>query len=192
MISPTNMVPNRGFALLLSLIISSVVLAIGLTLLSVALKQLNLSATGRESEIAFQMANLGMECGRYWRDELRDEFVDFSAPANNLTVDCVGDSSTPTIEPTEEIGGDPDVLLKTRYYRFDNVLVGTETRCLDVFVTLIENTSNDDVDVPVGRVSTNCDEGDICTVIISQGYNRSCTDIESSLFSVQRELTAEF
>lgn len=48
-----------GFALLLALIVSSVVLAIGISILNISVNQINLSATARESEFSFQAAHIG-------------------------------------------------------------------------------------------------------------------------------------
>ncbi len=57
-----------GFALLLTLIISSVALSIGLSLLDITVKQLSLGATARESEIAFQVAATAMNCLQFARN----------------------------------------------------------------------------------------------------------------------------
>lgn len=183
-----------GFALLLALIISSVVLAIGLTLLSVTLKYLNLSATGRESEVAFQMANLGMECGRYWREEKASDFTNPGVSKSSLNIICnnvpVALTDT-TFTHTPDIGSGRGWRNKVEY-KF-NVGSTPDQRCVEVEVNVIganQNISN--LPVGVGRVNTNCTKGDICTVIVSQGYNRACDAVTGSIFSVQRELTAEF
>lgn len=58
---------ETGFALLMTLIVVSVVVSIGLTVLDLSIKQVRLSTNAKESEIAFHAANAGMECARYWR-----------------------------------------------------------------------------------------------------------------------------
>lgn len=182
---------ESGFALLLSIIISSVVLSIGLTLLSVTLKQLNLSATGRESEIAFQMANLGMECGRYWRTEYTLPFSLNSTNANELRIDC---SDITNLAPREfetiGIAGAPTSYLNRAKYFFD-IQVGPELRHVALEINVI--VANEDiVDYPIGRIRKNCSADERCTVIVSQGYNREESEVTSSIFAVQRELTAEY
>jgi hypothetical protein len=195
---------NRGFALLLALIISSVVLAIGLTMLSVAIKQLNLSATGRESEIAFQMANLGMECGRYWRTQLAAELLNqnsTNADFQSAGISCAGSSAVFPASPAYGFDGDVPGLPSSDGYQnrlrfqFDtrvgnDPVVANNNRCVDVEIHVI-SASDDIVNHDVGRIQTDCAQGDTCTVVIAQGYNKSCAAI-SSIFSVQRELTAEF
>jgi len=68
---PTKMITlkenNSGFALLLTLVIITIILAVGLTMLQITMKQLSLSAIARESEIAFYAASTGIECMQYWR-----------------------------------------------------------------------------------------------------------------------------
>ncbi len=198
MTSPTSQLKRSegGFALLLALIISSVVLAIGLTLLAVALKQLNLSATSRESEVAFQMANLGMECGRYWREQFATELYDTNSVDSDFNnVVCVNVAPS-TLDFTAMQGstpGNPGPDAQQNVLQFElNMPVNGESRCLKVEINTIDAFGGDITNHDVGRVPTDCDEGDRCTVVISQGYNRSCSQVESSIFSVQRELTAEF
>ena len=57
---------NKGYALILSIVVSSVVLSIGLSLLNIVQKELILSATGRDSQFAFYAADSGVECALYW------------------------------------------------------------------------------------------------------------------------------
>ena len=48
---------NKGYALILSIVVSSVVLSIGLSLLNIVQKEIILSATGRDSQFAFYAAD---------------------------------------------------------------------------------------------------------------------------------------
>ncbi|MCA9361349.1 hypothetical protein KC845_02205 [Candidatus Kaiserbacteria bacterium] len=182
---------QSGFALLLSIIISSVVLAIGLTLLSVALKQLNLSAVSRESEVAFQVANIGLECSRYWRYELRDDFTQVTPEptAGSLTIDCGGVANRVPAVDQDTVSG---ITINNAEYEF-NININGEDRCLHTFTHVLINESGYDLtDYPVGRIETDCEKGAVCTVVVSQGHNRECAGLDSDLFAVQRELTAEF
>ena len=58
---------QQGFSLLLAILVSGVALAIGLSLMSVTLRQLDLTADVRESEQAFQLASTGIECAEKLR-----------------------------------------------------------------------------------------------------------------------------
>src|SRR3989344_7693850 len=55
-----------GYALMLSIVVSSIVLSIGISLLNIVQKELILSATGRDSQFAFYAADAGLECVLYW------------------------------------------------------------------------------------------------------------------------------
>lgn len=57
---------RNGFVALFAVLISSVVLTISLGLLTIAIKEVTLSSSGRESQYAFYAADAGIECGLYW------------------------------------------------------------------------------------------------------------------------------
>lgn len=57
---------KKGFALLFSVLVSVMVLAVGASIINIALKQVILSGAGRESQFAFYAANTGLECALYW------------------------------------------------------------------------------------------------------------------------------
>lgn len=189
---------ESGFALLLSIIISSVVLSIGLTLLSVTIKQLNLTTTGRESEIAFHMANLGLECGQYWQQEHILLYANPNAiiipttDTDTLKINCAGNIEQPTNTLISETIQGGDGTLHTAEYSFD-VNVNGESRYVHMTTYVIVNTSNNDINYLTGRVRTECEAMQTCTVIVSQGYNRSQAEVQAkSIFTVQRELTLVF
>jgi len=57
---------NDGFVLIFSVIIASILLSVGLAMFSIALKELILSASGRNSQFAFYAADSAIECAIYW------------------------------------------------------------------------------------------------------------------------------
>lgn len=57
---------NKGFTILFSVLVSSLVLSIGASIISIALKQVTLSSSARDSQFAFYAANTGTECAMYW------------------------------------------------------------------------------------------------------------------------------
>lgn len=56
---------EKGFTLLFAVLVSVLVLSVGASIISVALKQSILSSTGRESQFAFYAANTGLECALF-------------------------------------------------------------------------------------------------------------------------------
>jgi Tfp pilus assembly protein PilX len=81
----------RGFTLLIALIFTSVILAVGLALLDITYKQVILSATARQSQYAFYAADSAMECALYW-DNKMDEFDYSSEPVGTQVgnITCEG------------------------------------------------------------------------------------------------------
>ena len=57
---------HRGFALLFAVLAASVLLSIGLSIFNLTVKELSLSAYGRESQFSFYAADSGAECALYW------------------------------------------------------------------------------------------------------------------------------
>ena len=93
--------PQRGFTLLIAVVLSSVSLSIGLVLLDIALKQVLLSSAARQSQVAFYNADSVLECALYY-DQTQDTFaygnssgtVACNASSNPITV-SFNNSNTP-------------------------------------------------------------------------------------------------
>lgn len=175
---------------MLAIIVSSVVLAIGLSILNVSVSQLNLSTTARESEFAFQTAHAGMECIWYWRGE---ESVAYTALAEPLPdIECFGEEPIESSRAT--LLSNSNGHINSYEYTFE---WGDPLRCTDVELVVFNAMDGDlswtfsNTGVGEGGLKE-CDEGYLCTVLFSRGYNRSCTELDSSIFSVQREIVVEF
>ena len=69
---------KRGFALLIAVILAAIILTIGLSIVSTALKEVVLAATVRSSLASFYIADGGSECALYW-DNVRGNFEKESA-----------------------------------------------------------------------------------------------------------------
>ncbi len=77
---------SRGFTILLSALVASLVLALGISVFSIAQKQLILSSIGRNSQYAFYAADSGAECGLFW--DTRSSAFDPLALISPLTCDA--------------------------------------------------------------------------------------------------------
>jgi len=64
---------NKGFALLISVILSTIILTIGISIISTAIKETILASTIRNSLVSLYMADSGTECALYW-DNIRGNF----------------------------------------------------------------------------------------------------------------------
>lgn len=77
---------NRGFTLLYSALISSLLLAIGIAVFNINSKELLLSSTARDSQFAFYAADTGIECALFWDFQKESAF----ATTTTSTITCNG------------------------------------------------------------------------------------------------------
>jgi len=87
-------IKSRGFTLLLSILVVSVVLSVGLGIFDIMTKELKLSGIGRESQIAFYAADAGVECFFYWEikhPDLADTAFAYY-DSNPPTISCASNS----------------------------------------------------------------------------------------------------
>src|SRR3990167_3198528 len=89
----TDRTNERGFTLLLAALVSSIVLALGVSIFTIAQKELILSSLGRDSQYAFYAADTAAECALYW--DVRHQAFATSAPSS-FNIECDGESITVT------------------------------------------------------------------------------------------------
>lgn len=182
-----------GFALLMAILVATVALSIGISLLSITLKQLSLSASVRDSEMAFQLATTGLECAM----EIRRENANDVNQGNDLTgVECaevtIGTMEDEiTAQHLQRYEAEFDVSVPTNYSDVD--------RCVQFEFFIINDQASsrelkfsgqDNIQRNFNRT---CVIGDVCTIATARGYNQSCANKNNaSLYPIQRELTAEF
>lgn len=93
---------NKGFALLFSVLISSLLLTIGLSIFGIALKELAISTATRQSVHAFYAADSGRECALYWDTKVGRIPDLFSLTSGDIK--CAGKSINVTGSYTPTLG----------------------------------------------------------------------------------------
>ncbi len=78
-----NLDTNSGYTLLFSILISSIILAIGVSVLGLARKELMLTLGAKESQVAIYAADDGLECAVYW-----DTVGAFATTSTLTTIKC--------------------------------------------------------------------------------------------------------
>lgn len=179
---------SRGFTLLLSVIIAGIVLAVGLVLLSIAQRQFQISRIGRRSEIAFQAADAGVECMKYWdRPKHGAKFN----PGSSGTISCFGNILQPT-DSTKREWGTEQPFEFTWDNGTDPIGSGEELPSLCTKVSIWKFTTGGDMESALGTTTpTICNSPTTCTVIVSDGYNESCGNV-TSISTVERELLVRY
>lgn len=153
---------QRGFTLLLAVLIVGIVLAIGLAILSVTLKEFLLSSLARESSVALSAADAGMECARYWDASSAGDRFDVGAGQSNIS--CMGQSRN--VDPSGSGG------IATTDVQFN---WGSPQVCARITVRKYYSES-EPLNMGEGRT---CPRGTECTIIVSRGYNRTCSQLDN-------------
>lgn len=145
---------NKGYTLLFAVLVSSLVLSVGVSILNISKKELLLTTGARDSSAAFYAADGGLECAVY-----ADNLGTFDPNSDN-TAD-LGDNcrTTPNFHTIPDITGDfqdehpyPDPGM---IFIFDTKFGDQGSSCSVVKVT--KSMRNDDVSIK--------------TTIDSKGYN---------------------
>lgn len=182
---------KSGFTLLFAVLVSTLVVSIGATIISIALRQTILSSTSRESQFAFYAANTALDCAHYWDTftglELGGKVV-FPSPLGEESVE-EGSSEAALItcsgvniitgsgndDKGWESDSGTDYTEKTFYLKIADQVGITElpeySYCATVTIKKTDNSPNID------------------TVIEVKGYN---TCIETNVRRVERSLTQEY
>lgn len=184
---------EQGFALLITLVVVSVVLAIGLSLLFVTTKQYLLAVTAIESEKAFQSAQIGLECMRYYREQptTRAQLLRESAGwPPSLVCAGVNPNSPPGVQSTTLFNDSGRLLYN---YRYQYTINGAQCAEPSIYIADLRTATADLTYYLSGEGLGNmeCRAGTLCTVVFGRGFNRPCNQL-GSIFTVQREITIEY
>lgn len=174
---------NRGFTLFIAILTASIILAIGISILQITLKEFVLSSTVRDSLMAFYAADGGMECALYWDNSEASGGSKFLPSSPAQRIQCMGDD-------VQRIGGGGDELVGGGSYGTTESFQmqwGTPTMCTRVSVTKYLSTSGS-ITLPDGST---CLEDLVCTIIESKGYNKACTNLTDPR-AVERALRSRY
>lgn len=128
-----NIQKNKGYTLLFAVMVSSLVLAVGISILNISKKEFLLSSSARESITAFYAADSALECAVY-HDNKSDIF---SAEITDMSsIKCLGNSMT-RYSFTSGTG--------SITHLFHMSLKDSDTSTACAIVTRIKNTNNGQV-----------------------------------------------
>jgi hypothetical protein len=184
---------KQGFALLMTLIVVTVVISIGLSVLDLSIKQVRLSTNARDSEIAFHAANAGMECARFVRRSSNDSMEG----GDPISPNCFSASPSPNTVTGVISNSNGEAYI----YDYAFSWGGAAPRCSQI-TTLVASSSPLGTGLVIPNMTTlvpgypsgstkTCAAGERCTVISVRGYNKTCNNV-ASYGTVQREVLLQF
>jgi hypothetical protein len=164
-----------GFTLLLAAIVSSIVLSLGAAIFSIALKQLTLTSTGRDSQFAFYAADTGAECALYW-DVRQQAFATSSDSHVPGQVTCNETANTPAT-----IVGTPTATAATTTFQYNFIMrdpsgAFLSGNCVTVFVAKYQN--------PITH--------GVSTTVHSDGYTTDCASMTTAPSALQRSVEERY
>lgn len=177
--------PERGIALLITLLVMTVLLGISASLINITIKQFQFASIGYASESAFQAANAGMECALY-HDYEAYPASKFDVGQNATNIQCFGVTDSSSVSGVIASGDE-------QRYQFSWKIGDGPEMCTEISVYKILGP----LDITnILRASTNqtCAAGANCTVIQSRGYNVPCPAPGNTFppRTIERELTQRY
>lgn len=107
---------TRGFTLLLAVLISGILVALGSAIFDLVSKEILLSSAGRESQYAFYAADTGVECALYWDYQQNA----FSSTSPITQVSCAGET-VPVARTYDTTNPNQPVLTTTFSFSYNGV-----------------------------------------------------------------------
>ncbi|MFW0871429.1 MAG: hypothetical protein ACKKL4_03180 [Patescibacteria group bacterium] len=98
---------ENGFVILIAVLVSSLLISLGAFIASIAVKELSLSVSGRDSQLAFYAADAAAECALY-QDLHIQAFTSSSSAPGPATLLC-NSSQTPIVVDSGRSDGDTGV-----------------------------------------------------------------------------------
>lgn len=184
---------QKGFTLLFAILVSILILAVGASIISIALKQVILSGAGRESQYAFYAANTGLECALYW--DLNGALIDDNSEAKYVFPPPNSVDSRRSGTSLNDITcAGTNITSGSSVYAQDYTIPWITTTNNTVFRIAVSNGINsslDDILYCAEVTVAKSEVGDeVYTTITSQGLN-TC-DPDNDTRAVQRGLVLQY
>lgn len=161
---------KQGFVILIAVLVSSLVISLGAFIAGIAVKELALSTSGRDSQVAFYAADAAIECALY-QDLHIEAFTASSSASGPVDINC--NSSTTVIV-------------------INNDLSNANRGVSEFFVSFPDNAGDNVAYSPYARVritKSNIGTVDDETIIESRGYNVKDTAVSKR---VERALEVSY
>lgn len=146
---------NKGYTLLFAVLVSSLVLSVGISILTISKKEFLLSTAARESTKAFYAADAVLECMVYHAKNPVNDIYQLATTTSGGVINCMGeDYNVSYDEDSGEYTANFDILVR---------IPGTEGKPPCAIVSIVRSFDEDDLPV---------------TEIESSGYNTGWDDAD--------------
>jgi len=156
---------QSGFTLLLASLIAALLLAVGLSMFTIAQKEIILSGLGRDSQYAFYAADTGAECALYWdfKDAFNPEKATHDVKCNGQRIGTYEPGvHPPSTSPEDVVVGGKGYqagIAQTDFWfeqRVPTVGGGVSKHCVNVTV-IKHQTGTPKTEINARGYSTGCD-----------------------------------
>lgn len=131
---------NKGLTLFVAMVLMGTLLLIATGIVSLAVRQSVISASGRESQDAFYAADTGIECALFWDVQNQTGISSFSTSTGS-TIFCNQDASNPSNPIPTTVGGNAVSTFRVNFLPNPYCAIVTVTKDYinDALVTTIES-----------------------------------------------------
>lgn len=191
---------QKAFVLLYAVLVSSIVLSIGLSLINLFTKQVILSSVGRSSQFAYYAADAGKQCAYYWYTSIYPVFGVPNGNTNSIDKPVEGGDGSYYMPPelTQNINDEivnviycykhNDPTQDARPITYERVIGSGDSELISKFdFDLNTGEQPSCAEVVVTRSLTGVDPNiQVETEIRSSGYNASCSDVQNKVNNPRR------
>lgn len=173
---------EQGFTLLIAALVSSVVLALGAAIYTIAVHEITLASLGRDSQFAFYTADSVAECALYW--DFRFSYFATSTPTDPRAQDPTCDGQP--INATGRASTFPYTMTTGQINLFTDIS-STGGYCAQVSIKKCDGAFNSD-----GTCTNHPNPPQVHTIIHADGYNVPCSQILTAPQSLQRSVELRY
>jgi len=158
---------KKGFTLLFAVLVSTLVLSVGASIISMALKQIILSGISRDSQFAFYAANTGIECAIY--SDLNSGITFATSSSSNTSDPDSVDCANQTDVEVNVTSDDGDSAVSEFTLNFSDVGDNDQVDGVNLEYCVTVSVTKYQQDTVGGQIR-------IATNILSRGYNTCDTN----------------
>jgi Tfp pilus assembly protein PilX len=154
---------KKGFALLFSILLASFLISLGISIFSISMKEIQITTSIRDSQVAYYAADSAIDCITYW--DVKNGAIPECISNNSSSCDMV---STTTYNQTLTCNGHPVVLF---FIQNENPLIFSTGVASNFFMASTTSSSTPVADIKSIQTQWIPDSSVVRTTISVYGHN---------------------